>query len=341
VSLPRALPESTHVPLRGGPVLRWGVLAPGEIANDWTKTLHANTDQRVIAVASRSAERAQQFAAAHGVPRSYDSYELLVADPDVDVVYIAAPHTEHRRLALLAIAAGKHVLVEKPIGVSAAEAQDIADAARAAGVFAMEAMWSRFLPQTTIIARLLADGALGDLRTASADFGFPANPDPLGRHLNPDLGGGGLLDIGVYTIWFDTFALGDPVSIETTGELAATGVDADATVVLHYESGAVGLSSTSLTTESPWEANIAGSLARLHVDSPFMAPSGFHLVNGGDELSWRDETGFQWRDGLCYQATAVAAHIAAGRTEAPEHPLDTSIRVLRIIDEARRQLGAA
>ena len=193
------------------------MLAPGEIANDWTTTLHANTDQRVIAVASRSAERAQQFAATHGIPRSYDSYELLVADPDVDVVYIAAPHTEHRRLALLAIAAGKHVLVEKPIGVSAAEAQDIADAARAAGVFAMEAMWSRFLPQTTIIARLLADGALGELRTASADFGFPANPDPQGRHLNPALGGGGLLDIGVYTIWFDTFALGDPSSIEATG----------------------------------------------------------------------------------------------------------------------------
>ena len=120
MSLPRALPEPTHVPLRGGPVLSWGVLAPGEIANDWTKTLHANTDQRVIAVASRSAERAQQFAATHGVPRSYDSYDALVADPDVDVVYVAAPHTEHRRLALLAIAAGKHVLVEKPIGVSAA-----------------------------------------------------------------------------------------------------------------------------------------------------------------------------------------------------------------------------
>ena len=317
------------------------MLAPGEIANDWTKTLHANTDQRVIAVASRNADRAQQFAAAHGVPRSYDSYDALVADPDVDVVYVAAPHTEHRRLALLAIAAGKHVLVEKPIGVSAGEAQDIADAAGAAGVFAMEAMWSRFLPQTTIIARLLADGALGELRTASADFGFPAEPDPQGRLLNPALGGGGLLDIGVYTLWFNTFVLGDPIGIETTGELAATGVDADATVVLRYASGAEGVSSTSLTTESPVEANITGTTARLHVDSPFIAPSGFRLISGDNELSWRDETGFQWRDGLCYQATAVAAHIAAGRTEAPEHPLDASIRVLRIIDEARRQLGAA
>lgn len=322
-------------------MLRWGVLAPGEIANDWTTTLHANTDQRVVAVASRNAERAQRFAAAHGIPRSYDSYEDLLADNDVDVVYIAAPHTEHRRLALLTFAAGKHALIEKPIGVSAAEAQDIADAARAAGVFAMEAMWSRFLPQTTIIARLLADGALGELRSASADFGFPANPDPQGRHLNPKLGGGGLLDVGVYTIWFDTFALGDPVSIEASGELASTGVDADATVVLRFASGAEALSSTSLTTESPWEANITGSLARLHVDSPFMAPSGLRLNSNGDELVWKDETGFQWRDGLCYQATAVAAHIASGRTEAPEHPLETSIKVLAIIDEARRQLGAA
>src|SRR5690606_32643818 len=129
-------------------------------------TVHANTDQRVVAVASRSAARAEAFAARHGIPRSYGGYEQLVADPQVDIVYVAAPHAEHPRLALLAIAAGKHVLVEKPMAVSRAAAAEIVDAAVAAGVFAMEAMWSRFLPQTTVIARLLSDGAVGTPRSA-------------------------------------------------------------------------------------------------------------------------------------------------------------------------------
>ena len=140
------LPESTAPPLRGGPTLRWGVLAPGGIATDWVAALHANTDQRVVAVASRSAERAAEFARAHGIERSYGGYEQLVADPDVDIVYIAAPNVFHQPLALLAISAGKHVLIEKPLGVDAADAQVIVDAARVAGVFAMEAMWTRFLP---------------------------------------------------------------------------------------------------------------------------------------------------------------------------------------------------
>ncbi len=335
-------PESTHVPLRGGPAVRWGVLAPGAIADDWVGAVHRFTDQRVVAVASRSAEKAEAFAGRHGIPRSYGSYEQLVADPDVDVVYIAAPHTEHRRLALLAIDAGKHVLVEKPMGVSAADAAEIVAAARMAGVFAMEAMWSRFLPQTTIIRRLIDDGVLGDLAGAAATFAGRFEYDPHSRAFDPALGGGSLLDLGVYTLWWAHFCLGRPDSVSATGELAPTGVDADARVVLGWGDEVSASSFTSMTVDLPITAMVAGSNGlKLEVE-PFVGPGGFRLgrIEGGNAY-WEDETGMRWRDGLCYQATAVAAHVAAGLLEAPEHPLDTTLDILASIDEARRQLGAA
>lgn len=338
--LPVALPPAENVPLRGGPIVRWGVLAPGAIANDWVETVHANTDQHVVAVASRSASRAEAFAARHGIDRWYSSYEALVNDDEVDVVYIAAPHTEHLRLALLAIGAGKHVLVEKPLAVSEAEGIEIVAAARASGVFAMEAMWSRFLPQTTVIARLLADGALGPVRMASADFGGRMDFDPASRAFDPALGGGALLDVGVYSLWWTTFVLGEPASITARGSLAATGVDEQATVLLDFAGAAVGVATASIVAETPVVATVSGEVARVDVDSPFCAPGGFRLVSKGDELRFDEPTGLRWRGGLCYQASAVAAHIAEGRTEAPEHSLDTTLLVLRLIDRARHQLGA-
>ena len=164
-------PAVRVAPLRGGPVLRWGVLAPGTIAGDFVATVRQNTDQRVTAVASRSIERGRAFADRHGVERVHESYEALVADPAVDIVYVASPHSEHARLGLLAITAGKHVLIEKPIATSAREAEEIAAAARAAGVFAAEAMWTRYLPQFDVLDQVLQRGDLGTIRLATAEVG--------------------------------------------------------------------------------------------------------------------------------------------------------------------------
>ena len=338
--LPTVLPAPTHAPLRGGPTLRWGVLAPGEIANDWVATVHANTDQRVVAVASRTAARAEEFAARHGIPRSYGGYEQLVADPEVDIVYVAAPHSEHPRLALLAIAAGKHVLVEKPMAVSQAAAGQILDAAAGAGVFAMEAMWSRFLPQTTVIARLLSDGVLGTPRSASADFGGVFPFDPASRAFDPVLGGGALLDVGVYSLWFTDFALGPSTSVVARGSLASTGVDEQAMVLTEHAGAALGVATSSMVATTPHSAVVSGDAARIEVDRSFWSPGGFALRTHDAELRWTDPSNIRGRGGLCYQATAVAAHVAAGRTEAPEHPHATTLRVLGVIDEARAQVGA-
>lgn len=336
-----SLPAPTHTPLRGGAVLRWGILAPGSIAEDWISAVHGNTDQRVVAVASRSLERAQAFAAAHDVATAYGSYAELVADPEVDVVYISAPHSEHRALALLAIAAGKHVLVEKPIGVNAGEARDIAAAAKDAGVFAMEAMWSRFLPQSTVISQLLSDAALGEILTVTADFGARFDPDPEGRAFNPALGGGALLDIGVYPAWFTHFVLGVPKKVTATGSLTQTGVDAQAAVILDYPGHAQAAITTSMLVNTPLTATISGTEARIEFTGPFMGPSGFKVISAeGESVHWMEPDGFQWRDGLCYQATAVAQHIADGLLESPLHTLADTIAVLEVLDEARAQLGA-
>ncbi len=333
------MPQHTAVPLRGGPALRWGILAPGGIARDWARTVLGNTDQRIVAVASRSLDRAKAFAAEFDVARAYGDYAQLVADPDVDIVYIAAPHSQHRPLALLAIAAGKPVLVEKPLGLSGDDARVIVEAARAAGVFAMEAMWSRFLPQTTVIERLRDDGVLGDIRVLAADFGSSVGADGANRIFDPALGGGALLDIGVYPLWFAQFVLGRPERVTATGTLTDRGVDEQVSLILDYPGGAQSLLSTGLRAATPIVATVSGSKARVELDAPFIAPSGLRVIAGDEITAWREPHGLSWREGLCYQATAVAAHIAAGRLEAPEHTLDDSLAVLDVIDEARSQLS--
>jgi predicted dehydrogenase len=345
------LPAARFSPLRGGPLLRWGILAPGAIAADWVRTVLANTDQRVVAVASRSAERAEVFAREHGIARAYGGYELLLADDTVDIVYIAAPHSEHRRLALAAIAAGKHVLVEKPIALNAAEARDIADAARSAGVFAMEAMKARFLPQTDVIGRLLRDGVLGDIVGVEADFGSRATFDPTSRLFDPVLGGGALLDIGVYPLWFAHFVLGRPRTIGTTGSLAPSGVDEHAVVTLDYaarasafdgSAAARAVITTSLIEKTPHGASIRGSRARLEVIPPFQSPTGLRVIanDTGEVTEFRDTSGLSGREGMAFQVTAAAAAIADGLTESPLHTLDDAIAVLEVVDAARAQLGA-
>jgi predicted dehydrogenase len=338
-AFPSALPAPRTTPLRGAPVLRWGVLAPGEIAGDFVRALHTHTTQRIHAVGSRSLERATAFAGRNGIDRSYGSYHQLVEDPDIDIVYISSPNSAHRPLALLAIAAGKHVLVEKPMGVTAEDVALIRDAARGAGVFAMEAMWSRYLPQTDVIRQLLDDGVLGDIELVTADFGANFMDEPDGIVFRPELGGGVLRDIGVYPLWFSSFVLGAPVDIVAAGSFAPSGVDGRAAMVMTAASGAQSILHTTMFADTPVTASISGTGARVEFDSPFFMPGAFTLHGtDGESLRWRDETGLAGRDGLAWQAAGIAQHIDDGLTESPIHPLDETVSILGTIDEVRRQL---
>jgi predicted dehydrogenase len=342
IKFPKTLPTPRTIPLRGGPVLKWGVLAPGEIARDFVNAIHAHTDQRAVAVAGRSVERAQAFAQAAGIGRWHESHEALVTDPGVDIVYVASPHSEHKRLALLAIAAGKHVLVEKPVAMTAAEAREIRDAARSAGVFAMEGMWTRYLPQTDVMMQLKADGVLGDLQLVLADFGTRGPTDPEGRVYNPALGGGALLDLGIYPIWFSHLWFGKPKTITAIGNLTSTGVDARTAMVLGYDNGAQSVLSTNLMAFSPARASVSGSLGRIEVNPWFAVPAGFELVapgKGDVRVQFVNDTGIEFRGGLAWEAAAVAQHIADGLTDSPLHPFDFAIEVMETMDEVRRQVA--
>ncbi|MFZ7088573.1 Gfo/Idh/MocA family protein [Curtobacterium sp. RRHDQ10] len=331
-------PEPDLAPLRGGPVLRWGIIGPGEIANDFTATLHANSDQRVVAVGSRSAERADAFARTHGVPNVHASYEALVDDPEVDVVYVATPHPQHAEHALLAIAAGKHVLVEKPFATSEAEAQRIADAARAAGVFAMEALWTRFLPHTRTIDALRERGDLGEVVLATVDVGWKNPLDPGSRMMDPDAGGGALLDAGVYGLWFAQWATGAVATVRATGRSTERGVDLQSVAAIATTTGAHATVATSILTGTDGLATIGGTAASIRFTDHFVFPASFELRIGDDRHRWQEPTGLTGREGLVWQAVAVAADVAAGRTESALRPLDDSIALMRTLDDVRRMV---
>ena len=204
-----ALPSPRTPDPMAAPPLRWGMLGTGWIAERFVEALHTYSRQRVVAVGSRTAEKGAQFAAKHGIGRSLVGYEAVAADPEVDIVYVATPHSEHRDNALLAIAAGKHVLIEKAFTRNLSEATEVVDAARSAGVAVMEAMWTRFLPHMDVVRQVLADGLLGDIETVFADHGQWFAEDPEFRLYDPAKAGGAMLDLGVYPVSFTHFVLGE------------------------------------------------------------------------------------------------------------------------------------
>lgn len=334
-----ALPTPRTPDPLDAPVLRWGILAPGLIAGLFAEGLSKHTRQRITAVGSRSLSRAERFASQVGGATAYGSYAELVADPEVDVVYVASPHSEHREHALLAIAAGKHVLVEKAFTRNAAEAREVVAAARAAGVLVLEAMWTRFLPHVDVVRQLLEDGTLGEITTVMADHGQWFAADASSRLFDPALAGGALLDLGIYPVSFASFALGTPASVIATGKLAFTGVDGQVSTVLNAPDGAQALVNTTLFAKTPTTAAIVGTEARIEIDGDFYAPSRVSLISrSGRRLEW-DANVIRGHEALCFQACAVARLVADGALESPLMPTSETVSILQTTDEIRRQLG--
>jgi predicted dehydrogenase len=329
---------SGEVPdLMAAPPVRWGVLGAGNIAASFSDGVRDRTAGRVTAVGSRSVAKAEEFAAAHAPgARAHGSYEALVADDDVDVVYVATPHSHHLEHALLAIAAGKHVLVEKPITRSVAESRLLLDAARDAGVFCMEAVWTRFLPHVAALRAAIARGEIGEVRTVVADFDVFFPYDPTHRLFAPELAGGALLDLGIYPITLAHDLLGAPDTLVTHGTLAATGVDDHVGMILGYDGGAQALLHTSSTASGGAGARIIGTQGRIEIPSGFFTPTSFEVVRAdGTSWSFTSPEG----EGKAYEAAEVARCVAAGLTESPRMPWSDTLEVMGILDQARAQLG--
>lgn len=316
---------------------RWGILGTGRIAGKFAEGLEAVPGAELVAVGSRTQESADAFADERNIPRRHACYEDLAADSDVDAIYVATPHALHHDNALLCIEAGKAVLCEKPFAINEAQAREMVEAARSKGVFLMEAMWTRFLPNVVRLRKLLAEGRIGDVHMLAGDFGFRAAVDPNGRLFDPALGGGALLDVGVYLVSLASMALGEPETVEATAHLGETGVDERTSFALGWGSGQVASFLTSIRTNTPMEATWFGSEGRIRQHRAFWMGGPMTLSAGDatEEFPRPESEG----NGYNFQAVEVQQRLAAGDIESPVMPLDESIAVMRTLDRIRAKIG--
>ena len=317
--------------------INWGVVGPGRIAAKVVADFPHVPGARALAVASRSADRAAAFAAEHGLERSYGSYGAIIADPDVDVLYIATPHPQHHRIALAAIAAGKAVLVEKTFTATVAGAEEVVTLARAAGVFTMEAMWTRFQPAIVAARALIDDGAIGEIRQVQGDLGVNRPYDETDRLFDPAQGGGALLDLGVYPVSFAQYLLGAPDRIDVTGSLAPTGVDWEVGLLMAYEDGRAATVLGSLRHQTPGAAAIFGTGGWIEIPPRFHHPSRIVLHRAGQEPEEivRPPLGA----GYSHELIEVTECLREGRTESSVMPLDDTLAVQRILNTASEALS--
>ena len=315
----------------------WAILGLGSIARKFAQDLALVPQARLHAVASRSLAKAQAFAADFDVPHAVGSYQALLAVPEVDVVYLATPHSEHHAHALLCLRAGLPVLCEKAFALNARQAQEMVQAARQQRVFLMEAFWTRFFPAIGHALELVQSGVIGEVKHLSADFGFAAAYEPEGRLFSPALAGGSLLDIGVYPLFISQLFLGAPATVRAVATLAGTGVDLNCAVVLAYAGGATASVFSTLAATTDNLCTLYGTKGQLHLTGRFHAPSGVTV-----QLTSQAATPMPYPKqglGYHYEAAHVQQCLAQGLLESPLLPLAFSLELMRVLDAVREQIG--
>lgn len=317
--------------------IRWGILGPGRISREFAAGLREADGAKLVAIGSRDRDRARAFADEFGASRGHGSYEALAADPDVDAVYVGTPHSAHEPHTLLCLAGGKHVLCEKPLAINTAQAERMVSAARAAGLALMEAVWTRFLPSVVRLREMVADGAIGEVRMVQADIGFRAPYDPHSRLFDPALGGGALLDLGIYPLNLAVMLCGEPTAIHSDAVLAETGVDQAEAIILRHAAGELAVLAATLDLDAHREARVIGRDGSLVLTEPWWA--GTRLVHRGrtghehvHELPHRG-------GGYAHEAEAFMALVREGQTDSPVMPLADSLAVMRTMDRLRESWG--
>lgn len=317
--------------------LRWGILATGGIAHAFTSDLKT-AGLTVTAVGSRRPDASEAFAAEFGIPRAHGSYEDLVADPDVDIVYVATPHPMHADNAILALEAGKHVLVEKPFTLTGPEAERVREVARERGLLAMEAMWTRYLPHMARIREIVAAGTLGEIRTVFADHTQRISTDPAHRLNDLALGGGALLDLGIYPVSFIWDMLGAPTEAVARARLGETGADTEIATIFTHASGAISTSVSAARSAGPNTAHIVGTDARIDIDRIWYNPSSFRVTTPDGTVVDEYRSEVEGR-GMQYQAIAAERILAEGKTDSDLLPLDQTVAIMHLLDDLRGQIG--
>ncbi len=318
---------------------RWGILAPGRIAHSFAKGLAGLDDAKIVAVGSRSVERAAEFASQYGNPRAYGSYEELAADPEVDAIYVANPHPYHKDATILCLNHNKPVLCEKPFAVNVAETDAMIESARANDTFLMEAMWTRFMPHMQQIRAWIDAGRIGDIRMINASFGFRSPWNPEGRLLNPELAGGALLDVGIYVVSAAYWVTGkDPIRIVSQAHVGETGVDEQSAYLFTYDDGAIASLSSAVQTQTRHTLSIYGTDGWIDVPHPFFMSTRAVLHVGEEEIVFEQP---HISNGYEYQAIEVAKCLAEGKRESSILPLAESRRIMVTLDTIREQIGVS
>jgi predicted dehydrogenase len=318
--------------------LRWGILGAGGIAGAFVKDLQAN-GRTVAAVGSRSQQKAREFADRFGIRGAHGSYADLVADGSVDAVYVATPHPMHAPDAELALNAGKHVLVEKPFTVNAAEARTVVELAAARGLVVLEAMWTRWVPTMVRLREVLGSGAIGDVRTLIADHTQLIKKDLTSRMYDPALGGGALLDLGVYPISFASDVFGPPRTISAVSAPTETGVDAQTSIVFGYDGGRTALIHTALDTKGPNAAAILGTEGRIAIDPVWYTPTSFTVFGPKDEVIERYDAPEITGRGMQFQAFELERLVAEGALGGDILSPAESVSIMATMDDIRKQIG--
>lgn len=309
----------------------------GGIAQKFAEGLQAAPGAELAAVASRTQVKADEFGERYGARRRYGRYEDIAKDDDVDAVYIATPHPMHKDDALMCIEAGKAVLCEKPFTINAREAEEVIDTARRRKVFLMEAMWTRFFPIMVRLRELLASKEIGDVGMVQADFGFRTDVNPKGRLFNPALGGGALLDVGIYPLSFASMVLGQPSEVVGLPVIGETGIDERTGMVLRYPGGQIAVLSCAIRTNTPQEALVAGSRGSTRVHREFWRPTRM-TVNRDNQPA--EEVVLPCEgNGYNYEAVEVMNAVREGRLESPIMPLAETLSLMRTMDTLRSAWG--
>ncbi|HYI23837.1 MAG TPA: Gfo/Idh/MocA family oxidoreductase [Thermomicrobiales bacterium] len=318
--------------------IRWGILGTGRIAHHFANGLKVVPDAELVAVGSRTQETADAFGDEFGVARRHGSYQALAADSDVDVIYISTPHQDHKASTLLCLEAGRNVLCEKPFAINAGEAREMVDSARAKDLFLMEAMWTRFRPAMVKVRELIANGDIGEPRFLSANIGWMSTFDPAFRLYNPDLGGGALLDGGVYPVSFSSMVLGTPSAIASVATLGKTNVDEQEAIALAHPTGAVASLGVTIQAAPISIGLILGTRGRIELHHDWHRPEGLTFTPYGGQPERFDYPQTEG-NGYQYEAMEVGRCLREGLTESPVMPLDETLSIMETMDTLRAQWG--
>jgi predicted dehydrogenase len=335
---PSLLPVSRIAPANEAPTLRWGILGSGWIAERFIESVRAHTKQDLVAVGSRRKDRAEEFASRMALKRAYGDYQELVAADDLDVIYVATPHNLHHEGVTLALEAGKHVLVEKPIALNRAQALEMVELARRKRLFFAEALWTFYLPKFDVLRQLLETKAIGQIKSVYTDYGEYFTRDH--RIFDPKLGGGPLLDLGTYPVSLLTEIFGVPKRVVGLGQPDSSGVNGQLSAILIDAEGNQGTVSTTLYGFTPTNAVIVGTAGTIRFEGPFHLPGAFVVSSADRSQALRYEEPFGAHfEGLYYEAAEIARRISAGELETPHRPLDSSVETMATLDMIRRAVG--